>query len=243
MGKGNKKILSNAKIVGLGLFLPAQKILAISDLHLGSEESFTKQGIFIPRTNFNLILKELEKIFSKIGKVKKIIILGDLKHEFGKPSEQEWNEIIDVLRFISKNCEEIILLKGNHDVALGPIASWENLKIQQAYFLEKQKIVFLHGDSLKFFKEFLNAKTIIIGHDHPAIALREGVKMEKFKCFLKGKYENNDLIVLPSMNQLSEGSNVLSEKMSSPFLQTNLDNFEVWIVGDKTYYFGKIKDL
>ncbi|MDO8537295.1 MAG: metallophosphoesterase [archaeon] len=238
-----KQILSNAKIIGLSLFFPKQKILAISDLHLGSEESYTKQGIFIPRTNFNLILKELEKIFSKTGKIKKTIILGDLKHEFGKPSQQEWTEVIDVLRFISKNSEEIILLKGNHDAALEPIASWENLKIQNAYLLEKESIVFLHGDSLKFFKEFLKAKTIIIGHDHPAVSLREGVKMEKFKCFLKGKYEEKQLIVLPSMNQLSEGSNILSEKMSSPFLKQNLDNFELWVVGDKTYYFGKIKDL
>ncbi|MDO8627401.1 MAG: phosphoesterase, partial [Candidatus Diapherotrites archaeon] len=115
--------------------------------------------------------------------------------------------------------------------------------IENCYYLEKEKIVFLHGDSLKFFKEFLKAKTIIIGHDHPAISLREGVKMEKFKCFLKGKYEQKKIIVLPSMNQLSEGSNVLSEKMSSPFLKQNLDNFELWVVGDKTYYFGKIEDL
>ena len=243
MVKGNKAILKNAQIIELSLFFKKQKILAIAVLHLGIEESYSKQGTFIPRANFQLISKNLEKIFETTGKISKIIILGDLKDTYGSATEQEWNEIIPLLRMIAKKCKEIILLKGNHDIDLGRIAAWENLKIENFYFLEKEKIIFLHGDSSKFLKPLWDAKTIIIGHEHPAISLREGVKSEKFKCFLKGKFEKKTLIVLPSMNQLNEGSNVLNEKMSSPFLQGNLKDFEAWIIGDKTYYFGRIKDL
>ena len=48
---------------------------------------------------------------------------------------------------------------------------------------------------------------------------------------------------MPSLNPISTGSDILREKLLSPFLQHNLDNFEVFIVETKTYYFGKVKDI
>jgi len=225
------------------LFFPKQKILVLTDLHLGYEEALLKQGTFLPRFNFEDSVKKLIKIFETTGKLDKIIILGDLKHEFGVISQQEWNEVIKMLSFFSENCKEIILLKGNHDNILGPIARWKNLTVQDSFFLEKEKILFLHGDKIPVNKEFKKAETIVIGHEHPAVTLTEGVKREKFKCFLKGKYGKKTLIVLPSFNITTEGTNLLKEKLLSPFLKQNLDNFEVWVVADKTYFFGKLKEL
>ena len=101
--------------------------------------------------------------------------------------------------------------------------------------------MFLHGD--KILKESLNSKILIIGHEHPALNLREGPRKELYKCFLLGKYKNKILIVQPSFNLLTEGSDILKEKSLSPFLQQNLNNFEVFVVADKVYNFGKIKNL
>jgi hypothetical protein len=33
------------------------------------------------------------------------------------------------------------------------------------------------------------------------------------------------------------------ERLLSPYLQQKLDNFEVFAVGDKTYRFGKLKNI
>ncbi len=238
-----KKILSNAEIIDLSLFFPKEKILVITDLHLGYEEALIKQGTFLPRFNLKDSINKLKKIFAKTKKLNKIIILGDLKHEFGFISEQEWREVIQMLSFLSENSKEIILLKGNHDNILGPIAKWKNLTLEDFFFLEKQKILFLHGDKILSLKEFQKAKTLIIGHEHPAVTLTEETKKEKFKCFIKGKYKKKDLIVLPSFNTTTEGTDITQKKLLSPFLKQNLGNFEVWITADKTYFFGKIKDF
>ncbi len=238
-----KKILSNAEIIGLSLFFSEEKILVITDLHLGFEEALIKQGILIPIFNFLDSVKKLTGIFSKTGKLEKIIILGDLKHEFGVISEQEWNEVIKMLVFLGEHSKEIILLKGNHDNILGPIAKWKNLSLEESFFLEEKKILFLHGDKIPLTKEFKEAKTIIIGHEHPAIVLRDGIKTEKFKCFLKGSFGRKTLIVLPSFNSTAEGTDVLRKKLLSPFLHQDLNKFEVWVIADKTYFFGKISEL
>jgi hypothetical protein len=66
-----------------------REILVISDIHVGYEEALNKQGILIPRLQFRDIAQRLEKIISK-RKFKIIVVNGDLKHEFGKISAQEW---------------------------------------------------------------------------------------------------------------------------------------------------------
>ena len=92
--------------------------------------------------------------------------------------------------------------------------------------------------------EIKNSKLIIMGHEHPAIGLKEKAKYEVFKCFLVGKFRNNTLIVLPSFNNLTIGTDVLRQKLLSPFLQDNLRNFSAFIVEDnKVLDFGKLKNL
>lgn len=237
------KILSNAEIIGLSLFFPKEKILVFTDLHLGYEEALIKQGTMIPKFNFDDTIKRIKKILAKTKKLNKIIILGDLKHELGSLSQQEWKEVTELISFLKKNCREIILLKGNHDNFLEQVVQTKNLTLKDSFFLEKQKILFVHGDKVKLNKEFSSAETIVIGHEHPAVILREGIKTEKFKCFLKGKYCKKNLIVLPSFISTNEGTDVLTEKLLSPFLQQDLSEFEAWIIADKIYFFGKLKEL
>lgn len=89
-------------------------------------------------------------------------------------------------------------------------------------------------------------RRIIIGHEHPAITLREKSKREKYKCFLKGKLfqkKGKELIAVPSFNPLLEGTDILKEKLLSPFLG-DIKNFEVFIVGkEEVLEFGKVKEL
>jgi len=79
--------------------------------------------------------------------------------------------------------------------------------------------------------------------EHPAISVGDGTRVEKYKCFLKGKFKGKELIVQPSFNLVTEGSDILKEKVLSPFLKQDLSNFEVFVVSDKVYEFGKIKDI
>ncbi len=234
---------SSLKIIDLGLLLKNEKILVFADFHIGYEEALNKQGILVPRFQFKDVIKRLGKIFFELKKIKieKIIINGDIKHEFGKISEQEWRETLKLLDFLAKFCDEIILVKGNHDTILGPIAKKKNISVVDYYFAGD--VLITHGHKIPNQNIIKKAKTIVIGHEHPAISLREDIRTEKFKCFLKGKYKRKNLVIIPSFCLATEGTDVLKEKTISPFLDQDLKNFEIFIVADKVYDFGKLKHL
>ncbi len=228
-------ILPNIEIRGLGLYLKEHNTIVVSDLQLGYEEDMVSKGILLPKFQFQDIKKQFKKIL--VGKnFSKIIINGDFKHEFGRINNQEWREAIRFMDILAKKCDELIFIKGNHDLMLGPIAEKRNIKIMDSLLLGD--VFLVHGDKLIEIPK--KAKTIVIGHEHPALSLRKHTRVEKYKCFLKGKYEGKNLIVLPSMNQITTGTDVLNEKIMSPYLSKKMDDFEAYVIEDKIYYFGKL---
>ncbi len=216
------------------LALQYKDILIIGDLQLGYEEYLAKHGYLVPRFQFHDIKERLTKILSSVS-VKKLIVNGDIKHEFGIISEQEWRDVLGIIDAVHPEVE-IIFVKGNHDIALGPIARKREVQVVPYYAVDN--ITILHGD--KIIPELTDI--LIIGHEHPALSFPER-KDEKFKCFLKGKWKDHTLLVMPSFNPLTAGTDVRSGTFLSPFLAGDLHHFSVWVVEDKVYYFGKIEDI
>lgn len=226
------------KFIDKSVWLEKEKILVIADLHLGYEESL--ENIALPRTQFKKIKEDLGKIFEIVGKAKKIIILGDLKHNFSGNINQEWREVSKLLEYLKENCEEIILVKGNHDnYLMNVVKNIDKVKLVD-FYIESDK-AFIHGD--KKIKDIENKKikTVFAGHSHPAISIREGVKEETFKCFLVGKWKDKEVVILPSFFPLVEGYDVeLTGNLAYNF---DLTSFEVFISADKEVLaFGKVKD-
>jgi uncharacterized protein len=233
------EIIKGIDIVDLSLYIKKQKILVFGDVHIGYEESLNKQGMLIPRFHFQDLMQKIENIFKKVNP-KTVIINGDLKHEFGTISDTEWKQTMKFLEFLTEKAT-VVLLKGNHDKILRPIASKKNLEITDFYSIDD--IYICHGDKIPESLEFSKSKTVIVGHEHPAITLREEPRVEKYKCFIKGKYRSKTLIVMPSLNLVTEGTDLLNEKLLSPFLKQNLGNFDVFVVENKVYNFGKLSKL
>ncbi len=229
-----------AEIIDLALLIGNNLIIA--DLHLGYEEALNAEGIMVPKFQYQKIIDRMEKIISDAD-ARAIIINGDLKHEFGKISRQEWNEAINFIDFLKEHFEEIILIKGNHDNFTKFIAEKSNLKVYESFSLEN--FLILHGDKIP--KNFgdIREDTLIIAHEHPCIGLRSLERVEKIKCFLKGKFKEKNLIVMPSFNFLTEGSDVLQEKPLSPFLNNaSLIDFEAFGVENfEIFYFGKLRNM
>jgi len=89
---------------------------------------------------------------------------------------------------------------------------------------------------------------IVIGHEHPAVGLRDPVtqRVEVYKCFLVGRWAQKNLLVLPSFNQLVRGSDLLAEQPLSPFVQqSDLETLLVYAVSDDgfIYEFGPLDRL
>jgi hypothetical protein len=238
------EILPGVFAVDLGLWVRARGTLVLADFHLGFEEMLNQQGVFVPRINFKEIKGRIEgRVFEEV-EPETIVINGDLKHEFGAVSPQEWREVIGMLEFLEEHCEKIVLVRGNHDTILGPLARRRGLEIEeQGHYIGKEKVFVCHGHKIPVTREFGKAETVVIGHEHPAVSIREGVKQETSKCFLGGEFGGKALVVQPSLNALHTGTDVLREELLSPFLQQDLGGFEAWVVEDKVYYFGKLKDL
>ena len=129
------KILNGIELIDLAIY--THKTLIVTDFHIGYEEALNKQGLMVPRFQFQEIMKRLEKIFLRLKgkKVYTIIVNGDLKHEFGTISEQEWRHTLRLLDYFGQHCKEIILIKGNHDTILGPIAKKRNVRVLEHYLI------------------------------------------------------------------------------------------------------------
>lgn len=235
-----KNKLKNIKLLNKAIFIEDKKILVLSDIHIGYEESLNKQGILIPRTQFQDTICELQEILNQLPDINKIIILGDLKHEFGEISVQEWRETLRFLELLEQKTKNIVLIKGNHDTILGPIARKKNMELKD--FHQDGEYFFAHGD--KFFDELFEKEVtrIFLGHIHPAIILHEGAKTEKYKCFLVGNYKNKTIIILPSFLPLIEGTDSFN-KEEKIFGKIKVDNFKVYAVEEKVFELGKRKNL
>jgi uncharacterized protein len=242
-----KKTKSHFKLIGKTIFFPKQGILAIGDLHLGYLEMLRNQGIMIEVDQLEETKNELKNILQNIkatSTLKKIILLGDIKHHFSfqKP---EFFEIWNFLKFLEKQVgkENLILIKGNHD-------TYTLKEYELKPFYIEDEMAFTHGDKTypELFKK--EVKTIITSHIHPAVNLKDpnGIKRERFKCFLIGKYKRKEVIIVPSFFSISEGTEVQEyssgQKWQQLIPRNKLSSFNTFIVGrNKIYDFGKFKDL
>ncbi len=217
------------------LALRYKNILIISDLQLGYEEALESQGILLPRFQLKDIIERLDNIFMTVS-VEKVVINGDLKHEFGTITNQEWRDTLRLFDYLLTKVKEIIIIKGNHDLALEPIATKRNIHVVDSYVIDNISI--LHGHIIPLQLQDI----IIIGHEHPAISFPE-LKTEKYKCFLKGPWQKKTLIVMPSFTPLTIGSDVTRERPLSPFLKHGVQNFHVFVVEDTVRYFGTVGDV
>jgi uncharacterized protein len=230
------EIMKGIEIVDTSLFFTKEKILIINDLHIGYEGELHKKGILVPRFQLKEILAKVKAILEYTKPVT-VIINGDLKHEFGGISNTEWREVLQFIDFLLVRVKKVLIIKGNHDPIIQPIADKRNVKVVTEYKI--QDTIVVHGDELVE----TDAKRIIIGHEHPAITIHDHSKWEKYKCFLKGKWKRKTLIAVPSFNPLVEGTNILEGRMLSPFLD-DINKFTVYIVSKgEVFEFGKVKDL
>jgi putative SbcD/Mre11-related phosphoesterase len=230
------------------IYIKDLDLIVVSDLQLGEELYLAEEkGIFVPQIQLKEIKKELNAIFKKVN-ANRILINGDVKHEFGEASKQEWREVIELVEFLRKKTKEIIVVRGNHDNYLLNIASKINLQVFDPFYLEKGYL-FTHGHKkIPYPKNF---HTLIIGHEEPAIILKEGFDRVKLPALLYGKMKNGkSIICLPAFSYLSSGTevNVVDKgDLLSPILKEDVNLDELEVIGiDKeagALKFGKLKNI
>src|SRR3990167_5883444 len=122
------EISKGIRIVDTSLWFEAERVLIINDLHIGYEEVLHRKGVLVPRFQLEQITSKLKSIIQKTTPAK-IVINGDLKHEFGKVLSQEWREVLHFLDFVLANIPEVIIIKGNHDPVIKLIADKKGIVV------------------------------------------------------------------------------------------------------------------
>lgn len=234
--------MDSFEIFGAEIIDKAVKIedtLIISDLHFGYETSLNSQGMMIPQFQFEKIIDSLDSIQNKAN-TSNIILNGDIKHNFSSINKQEWREVLSFIDYLSDIFVDIRVVKGNHDNFTQYILNKRDITLEDEIILNNYLITHGHKKPINIDEDI---DTIIIGHEHPCIGIRNQERVEKVKCYLKGFWNNYKLLVTPSFTPITQGSDVLHEKTISPLI-SNVDDFEVYAVEDNDVYpFGFVKDI
>ncbi len=240
--------LEKLEYIGKCLYLESmgKKLVAIGDLHLGYEEAMNEAGVLLTREMFGEMIEYLRRVFEKCGNVDKIILLGDIKHDFGNVLRQEREDFVRLISYLKEKMSgsgEIIIVKGNHDIIIEYVVKTDRVKT--ADYFTHGEYCFAHGD--REFEE-MNSEEIkfwVLGHGHPAIKISDDVKVEKYKCYLVGKYKGKNVIIVPSFLEYNEGSDARESNLGMAW-NFDLDKFDVKIVDSdelKVLDFGKLGDI
>ena len=100
------------------------KNLVVADLHIGIETEYRKSGITIP-TQLEKIKEKIDGLIKK-SKARRLIIIGDVKHQVPGVSFQELREVPEFFNYFSGKIETHIVL-GNHDSEIPALV--EKIKI------------------------------------------------------------------------------------------------------------------
>ena len=246
------KIFDNFEIVDPfpAVYAKDTDAIVISDLHLGLEGLMAEAGTYMPKFQLDEIKEEFEVIMEK-KEPERVIICGDIKHEFSKASYDEREEVQNLVEFLSENVSEIFLVKGNHDnYLIYPVKEYENVRLAEYFVLGDT--CYVHGDKLIGEESASSAEYLVMGHKHPSLALEDevGVK-EKIACFLyESMRDGRKLLVLPAFSPLASGSDIRKparDELTSPFFDkyVEIKDFKAIGVDRETgiYEFPKVGEL
>jgi len=186
---------------GGAALLTEENILVVADLHLGVEAALEYEGLSIPRVQTKKLSEFMSRLIQRVSP-SKVVIAGDLKHNFSRNLIQEWQDIERFVQSLS-NAVSIEVIKGNHDNYLGSILRERRIPLRKETTVSGVRI--LHGHSGQ-----LTDQMTIMGHIHPSIRLRDSAGAAvKDQCFLYDR--NRKVLILPALSLVAYGTDVVGQ--------------------------------
>jgi len=189
------------------LFIRGAGICVASDLHIGLEDEFRRQGLTFPLKEKQMLLDRLDGALDEF-KPSIFVLAGDIFHSFDRVEMAVRDKFDSIMSMFEGQCK-VILLRGSHDTMLSTLG----LESLERY--DADGFTFAHGHN-----NISDHSNIVLGHEHPVIQ----IEMERLPCFLFGEKVINgkDLFVLPAFNPLCQGvtiNHVEGRDMLSPLLK------------------------
>ena len=168
-----------------------ERILVISDLHLGWEVTLAHQGIHVP-SQVPRLLEKLRKIITDT-KPKGLILLGDVKHAVSKVELEEWKYVPEFFDELVEIIPEVEVVPGNHDGNLEPLTP-RSVKINKSNGIVVWGSVGLfHGHTWPA-PQLLGCNYLVMGHLHPVVAFKDplGFRITR-QAWVKARSDGNKL--------------------------------------------------
>ena len=148
----------------------AERVLVVSDLHLGWEVSLSHQGIHVP-SQVPRLLDKLRKIVADVHP-NRLILLGDVKHAVAKVELEEWKYVPEFFEGLVEIIPEVQVVPGNHDGNLEPLTP-PSVKISTSEGISLWNTVGLfHGHAWPS-PPLVGCRFLVMGHLHPVVVFRD----------------------------------------------------------------------
>jgi len=226
-------------------------IVCAGDLHIGIETEYANKGVHIP-SQTHVMEHELIDLGS-CGK--RLVLLGDIKHQVPGSSRQELTEIPGFLTRLADAFEGVDLVKGNHDGGIKKFLPG-GVIIHPPTGFTLGDVGFAHGHTWPS-KEVMSRRLLIVAHNHPAIMFKDGLgKVTTERCWLRCRFRDDavtgymelpeELIVIPALNRSIGGFpvNIEGGRLLGPLFSRNLVELEtagVYLVDG--IHLGQLGDL
>ncbi len=193
-----------------------QNVICVGDLHVGLESELRSRGVHVPSQTARM---ERELVSLSPGR-DRLVLLGDIKNKVPGSSQQEHAELPRFFRTLLRHYNEVDVVRGNHDTNIEEFLP-EGVSVHPSTGLRIDDVGFVHGHTWPS-PEVMAARTLVIGHNHPTIALEDSLgNISKEPCWVRcklkeggGRYMElpDEVIMVPAFNRSLGGSPINIEK-------------------------------
>jgi DNA ligase-associated metallophosphoesterase len=202
------------------VYLEKHRAICVADLHLGYAWAHRYTGQMMPLIDDGDLAERLETLCQEYAP-KRVVLLGDIIHQ-AVPVDQLQAELSHFLSRVG-SCARLELVAGNHDRALSGIVP---AKVQLHSALRLGQHVLVHGHD---HASTLSSSHVLMGHEHPAVSLSDGIKGMKYPCFLAAR----SLLVLPAFSKWAAGADIRRGSFMSPIAKQTRFTTAVAILGNR----------
>ncbi len=146
-----------------------ERVMVISDLHIGWEVALAQEGVHVPSQSGRL----LDKLKSILGSEKpdRLVVLGDVKHTVSKIGVEEWRDVPWFFEEAIKSVPRVQVVPGNHDGDLEALLP-ESVELLSPRGTVIGGVGLFHGHTWPDVK-MLGCTTLVAGHVHPVVAFSD----------------------------------------------------------------------
>jgi len=152
-----------------------ESTLLISDLHLGLEKEMAKKGFSLPAYSIKMV-ERVKGIAESYG-MKRLMVLGDVKHSVGKVEDIDWGVVPWFFDTMLDLFESVGVVPGNHDGGIKTV-----LPPRVALFPShgtvigegRGRIGVAHGHAWPS-EEAIASRNLVIGHSHFTYELKDAL--------------------------------------------------------------------